>query len=68
MELYAPGTRQNRSGEAGAYYFHLAQWDPRALRPGLHVLQILAADTRGNRAAAALPIRVDASVPDEQPR
>jgi murein DD-endopeptidase MepM/ murein hydrolase activator NlpD len=59
--VYAAATRQNHPGGRGAYWFHLGgRIDVPALRPGTHTLQIVALDTRKNRAFAALPIRVTA--------
>lgn len=55
--VYAAATRQNHAAQPGVYYFHVSSsWSLAALRNGQHTLQLLAEDTRGNRAFAAVPI------------
>ena len=47
---YAPWTRQNHAWRAGRYRVQLARdWDSRSLPNGAHLLEVEAADTRGNR-------------------
>jgi hypothetical protein len=57
--VYAPGTLANRANQPGDYRFYLARGlDTHAVSNGVYVLQVLAADTRGNTAERALPFRV----------
>lgn len=48
--LYAPWTRQNHAWRPGRYRVRLAHgWDPSSLPRGPYLLEVEAADTRGNR-------------------
>lgn len=54
--VYAPDTRQNHKGTAGAYALFLAHsWKP---ADGTYLVQVAATDTRGNRALASTRISV----------
>jgi len=51
--VYAPGTRQNRSGRPGWYRFYLARgWSSNSLATGAYHLEVSVADIRGNEATA----------------
>jgi hypothetical protein len=53
--VYAPGTRQNHQGKPGLYCFSLASnLKPSTLRPGSYRVEVVATDTRGNRARATV--------------
>ena len=59
--VYAPKTHENRASRPGNYRFYVARGlDTATLTPVLYHLQILAADTRRNRAIARLPFMVAA--------
>jgi hypothetical protein len=54
--IYAPETRQNHKGAAGAYCFYLARdWKP---ANGSYRVEVAAFDTRGNSAVAHLDVDV----------
>jgi len=53
--VYAPGTRQNRSGRPGLYRFYLAHtWSTTLLEDGVYQLDVEAIDLRGNKGSRQL--------------
>jgi hypothetical protein len=57
--VYAPGTRQNHSGEPGLYRFFLAHtWSTTSLPDGNYELQVEASDLPGNTGSLAQPFAV----------
>ena len=55
--VYARGTRQNKPNRVGRYRFYVAHgWTTSPLPDGLYRIEVAAADVRGNRAVAALPL------------
>jgi hypothetical protein len=58
-DVYAPGTTANRANRPGDYRLYLARGlDTHTFGNGVYVLEVMAADTRGNTARRALPFRV----------
>jgi hypothetical protein len=54
--IYAPGTRQNRAGNAGRYCFYLAHtWSTRRLADGDYELEAEASDLAGNTGSLRFP-------------
>lgn len=57
--VFATWTRQNKPWRDGRYRLHLQQnWDSRSLVDGRHVLEVEAADTRGNRTRCSVSFNV----------
>lgn len=53
--IYAPGTRQNKKNRPGNYVYYLQHdFDTSLLPNGSYVLEVTAADTRGNTGTAAV--------------
>ncbi len=57
--VYAPGTRQNRTGKPGLYRFYLAHtWSTTLLPDGPYRLEVEASDLAGNTGGLELPFRL----------
>jgi hypothetical protein len=57
--VYAPGTRQNRAGNAGIYRFYLAHtWSTELLADGHYQLEVEASDLAGNTGLKRLAFTV----------
>jgi hypothetical protein len=57
--VYARWTRQNKRYRVGRYRFYLVRsWNTRALRDGVHTVEVVASDTAGNRTATRFTVIV----------
>jgi hypothetical protein len=57
--VYAPGTRQNHSGEPGLYRFYLAHtWSTALLPDGPYRLEVEASDLAGNAGSRSLAFSI----------
>jgi hypothetical protein len=57
--VYALWTRQNKPWSNGRYRFYVVRgWDTTALPDGAHLVDVAAADTRGNTTVRSFPVRI----------
>jgi hypothetical protein len=59
-DVYAPGTSQNKPNRPGVYHYWLRHdWETTHVPDGAYVLEVEAADARGNVGRASFPLLVD---------